>query len=349
MNKLYSISFVSLLSAAMVMSCKRNSSDKQELFTETYEPVSLSQSSNVAASLDLQIDNKEDIYQKIMSNKFVLKGTYLNCYGIMDNEIWSLDKDAENALMVKKNDSNCKLIITGFMVKNMTSAVIAEYELVSLESAKKAQLEANFSTSVLTFIQKTNNSDFSPELYSYAKISPANFSSNPVISLLLTNTKNKKLDLGKDSDKTTIFIPEFSPTKNVQFISTPEYNVNDEKFTLTSDSESHATFYTGYLSFENISNPAQKYLVVDSSVNLEKYSNVDKIFKENSAKVKTIDQSKNELKISAHELRINGKLPQIFRPGEVKTVKIIFARTITEDNKEFASYFVTTINIRKNN
>lgn len=343
MNKLYSMSFVSLLSVAMVVSCKQGANNNHELSTEKYEPVAVSQNINVAASLDLQIDQKEDIYQKIMSNKFVLKGTYLNCYGVMDNEEWSVEKDAENALMVKKNDKNCKLILKGFMIKNTTNNVIAEYEL----PAQEIQLGEEYSASVLTFKQKTNNSEFSAELFSFAKISPANFSANPIISLILTNVKNKKFDLDKDSDKTKIFIPEFSPSKNIQFIHAPEYNLKDENFILTSDNETHATLYTGHLSFINVSNPAQKYLVVDSSVNLQNYSNVDKIFKENIAKVKIIDPSEKELRISAHELRINGKLSRFFKPNEVKTLKIIFAKTIIEDNKEFSSYFVTTINIKK--
>ena len=87
--------------------------------------------------------------------------------------------------------------------------------------------------------------------------------------------------------------------KNIQFIHAPEYNLQDENFVLTSDNETHATLYTGHLSFINISNPAQKYLVVDSSVNLQNYSSVDKIFKENMAKVKIINPSEKELRISA--------------------------------------------------
>ncbi|WGL61243.1 hypothetical protein QEJ31_06515 [Pigmentibacter sp. JX0631] len=345
MKKYVCLSLVSLLSIPLVMSCKRGGSGEQNRYTETFDPVSVGQ---VQVSMNLENKIKiEDTYNKIKANTFVLKGTYSNCFGKADNEEWNLDDTSNERLIIKKGDTNCELKITGFSVKNSNS-VIAEYT-VSAESSKLTQ---KFSDNPIVFNLKSNSAEFSPIIYSVANITPVDFSANPIISIVISELFTVISNYETPFTRVEIFVPTIDTNRNILVNSVPVYSVDSTKFEVHHDFSNKFTFYNGHYIFINTKNPAQEYLVVDSSKDLSSYEKVDAYFKaiktdtNPSIKNKIKAISSNNITIASYEITKNGSIPQLFPSSGTVSFKVIFAKSL-DAAPNFYSYSVYTNNIIK--
>nr|BFD30768.1 hypothetical protein GTC16762_03860 [Pigmentibacter ruber] len=345
MKKYICLSLVSLLSIPLVMSCKRGGSGEQDRYTETFDPVSVS---HVHTSLNVENKIKiEDTYNKIKANTFVLKGTYSKCFGKADNEEWTLEESSDERLIIKKEDSKCELKITGFSVKNNNS-VIAEYG-VSAESSKLTQ---KYSDNPIIFNLKSGYTGFTSTIYSVANITPADFSTNPKISIVISELFTVISNYETPFTKVEIFVPSIDTNRNILINSAPVYSVDSTKFEIHHDFSNKFTFYNGHYIFINTKNPAQEYLVVDSSKDLSSYEKVDAYFKEIKGdtnqsiknKIKTISSS--NITITSFEITKNGKIPQLFPSSGTVSFKVIFAKAL-DAAPNFYSYSVYTNNITK--
>lgn len=347
MKKYIYLSLFSMLSIPLVMSCKRGGSGDQNRYTETYDPVSVSQ---VHAALSVENKIKiADTYNRIKTNKFILKGTYHGCFGKEENEEWNLEDSSDERLLIKKADENCKLKIKGFSVKENNS-VIAEYSA----SSEAAKLTQKYSDNPIIFNLKQGYTGFTSTIYSVANITPENFSTNPTISIVISELFTEISNYEKAFNDVEIFVPSFDHSKNILINLGSIYSVNNNAFEVHHDKSNNYTLYRGSYVFENKANPAQEYLVVDSSVSLRTYEEVDAYFKSiklNSdqninKKIKTISNSSLNVTISADEIRRNGKIPQLFPASRSVSFKVIFAKSL-DVAPNFYSYSIYTNFIRK--
>ena len=339
MKKYICLSLVSLLSIPLVMSCKRGGSGGQDRYTETFDPVSVG---HVSASLNVE-NIIENTYDKIKINTFVLKGTYHGCFGREENEEWYLEDNSEQRLLIKKDDLNCKLKITSFQIKDKQSGkVMANYTL----HGNNEHLANDYSTKYMTFDLSANAAGFSPKLYSVAKISPNNFSTNPLITVVISDSLEKVTDFAKTYDNIEIFEPLIDSSRNIKFNYVPIYSINLDGLKISSDPKSHKTFYTGTILFKPQQNKnAQKYIIASNTDDLSSYEKVAKYFSDNSGRVVDINGSEN-VEITGEKARIIGKLAIVLPLNQVTTFKVIFAKSLDEA-PNFYSYSVNTINIKK--
>jgi len=329
-----------------IMGCKGNSNSNNSM-----QESNKNELGNLETSIDLALISKnsegQSDFQKINVDTFSIKGLYgSDCKGRKENESWLLSKDKKSSnLIVKQGNSTCKLTVTGIKYLNTENAEV-EYTLRPTSYI----LSKNASEENLEFHKVSNSAGAQDILYSKMIITPDDFSINPIIKIYLSEL-NKKFELNKKWNEFTsskIFKPEIDPNNNIKIIEASDYkevsytSASENPFKIYFDIDDKIILYSGHLNLISTI-PANKYIIVKGDKVQDNYNSIDSIFRK-AIKTHTITRGKN-LKIDAHDLRIDGELPNTLDENRIEVVKIIFATS--EKEEKLNSYQVFKVTIQK--
>ncbi|KAB8038691.1 hypothetical protein GCL60_07455 [Silvanigrella paludirubra] len=329
-----------------IMGCKGNTNSNN-----SPQESNKNELSNVETSIDLAlIDNiasDKSNFQNINVDTFSIKGLYgADCKGRKENESWLLTKNKiGSTLILKQGNSTCKLTVTGIKYSNNDNTEV-EYAL----KPKSYILSKNASEENLEFHKETNSVSGPDILYSKMIITPDDFSTNPIIKIYLSEL-NKRFELNKKWNEFTsskIFKPEIDPNNNIKFIEASDYkevtysSASENPFKIEFDIDNKQLIYLGHLNLISTI-PAKKYIIVKGDKVQDNYKSIHSVFIA-ARKSYAITAGKN-LKIDAHDLRIDGELPDTLDENRKEVVKIIFATS--ESGEILNSYQVFKLTIQK--
>jgi hypothetical protein len=332
------LSCATIIISPIIVSC-RDDSNSPSVSESGKESIFLDTKLMVAAEAGSVAD------KMINHDTFTLKGTYHSCAGKVEGDVWILSKIKETStLQIKKDDSNCKLNVTGFEFTKKDKST----EKVVYDATSSYQLTKDFSLESKKFLLKTNNVGSQAELYSNSRIDPENFSKEPTITLILSELEKFNADEIAKSikyEKGIIYSDELI-SFNVSQIKSPDYEIDrtfkDGGFKVIRDSDTQSTLYEGKYKFKSSHTKATSYLITGNIDDID-YHKVDNVFKMNSSsKIVNDAQSGNTLEIEGALIAKNAGLPNKLVVGQIVKANIIFANT---DSNGISSYKVATITI----
>lgn len=333
---------------SIIVSCGGSGSNSQNISENQKE----NQFFNV--QLSLATSKQSNLEKAINLDTITLHGTYHECAGKLNGDRWKLAKKVGESsnLIVKKDDINCKLKVTGFeFTKKENNADIFHYKIIP-----PYLLTNTYPTEANEF--QTNNPS-EPKLYAKSKIDPSHFSSKPTITFILSELK--LFDAKEISEVIASINGQiFSVNSNhlaFSKIPAPDYAIQKtKKFKIISgDSgsgdEKRTILYDGEFAFAKTDTAATSYLIVkdNTAMNFFDYKAVDEIFRspQHEAKKVTVNaQSGDSLNIEAARIARDADLPNQLEKGTSISEKIyiIFANEDL-DASNINSYQVAAITI----
>ncbi|WP_158996606.1 hypothetical protein [Pigmentibacter ruber] len=317
-----------VLSAFSIVGCGKTESVKQ------------SEDNDKSFIADMQVSTSATITQE-MINKLVVYGKYSNCRDKTASDTWQISQNLSTSnLIVKKGDTNCRIYVTGFsLFQNNT---LTRYNDVNTTGLVANQ---DFGTTAAVFAAGQGNVD---KLYTFAKITPADFSAKPTLSIHITSVKDGGVStLASIKD---VFVVEQN-NLNINMLKGPNFKIENTNFKAYVDKDDSAISLQGNLVFKNQENVVFERLdiaIIPGSESTNTFEEIASKFKfPNSWEISS--SIHNSFVISGSTVHDKAKIPANWTNVNLNNLsaKIILREKKTINAKEVYSYQVFNLTVSK--
>ncbi len=314
---------IALISTYSIVGCGKSEKAKQN------------EESNKVFVADMHATGGEGISQGMLSS-LVVYGKYSNCQGKTENETWQISKNVSTStLIVKKGDTHCKIYVTGFTM--FQSSTMQQYNVIG---GNGLLVTSDFSA---TASELTSGSGaINKKLFTYVKITPADFSEKPTLAIHITNIKNE------DPNPPTIIKDVYVVDQNNMSFNmhkAPNFKLDHSNLKVYLDKHDDTLSLQGDVKFDNQDNDPignLHYAIVPSSVATGTFEEISNAFTGNSVFI-----SSSSFSIPGTTLHEKANFPANWNVNDNIKAKVILRATNTIDNKSFYSFQIFDITLTK--